>query len=240
MLKTTKRRQCDCHTSSHGGTYTFFGGSSVQQLWNESTIHLGRGRIQRLRFWSLQTPCLEPILSLLFETICLDHWHSTHVNDIWSKSVNWPQLSIRVSWYHGDTGRYKTQLFQWVKSKEGRCRYLSTESHGHSNRCDNGSLKSKSLLRKGSSKWTGVSWWCTWHCADQRYEETAKADNRHPSPRESFERTRLTDKNVWSRTRRSRPRRHSIQGTPTYHSRDIRIRASWKDQHTKNCKKWYA
>ena len=46
--------------------------------------------------------------------------------------------------------------------------------------CDYTSLKSKSLLRKGSSKWTGVSWWCTWHCADQRYEETAKADKGHP------------------------------------------------------------
>ena len=171
-----------------------------------------------------------------FETICLDQWHSTHVNGIWSTSVNWPQLSIRVSWWHWKVWDTVVSVDQIQRQVAISIMVTVTGVLG----CDYTSLKSKSLLRKGSSKWTGVSWWCTWHCADQRYEETAKADNRHPSPRESFERTRLTDKNVWSRTRRSRPRRHSIQGTPTYHSRDIRIRASWKDQHTKNCKKWYA
>ena len=46
--------------------------------------------------------------------------------------------------------------------------------------CDYTSLKSKSLLRKGSSKWTGVSW-STWHCADQRYEETDKGHPGHLS-----------------------------------------------------------
>ena len=134
---------------SWGGTYAFFGGSSLQQLWNESTIHDGRGRIQRLRLWTLQAPCLSlvipqppvepdqfesypnlqlspaPILrkSLWQFARTSDNWHSIHVNDMGSTSVNWPQLSIRVSW-----------LFQWIKSK-GRWRYLSTESHGHCNRC---------------------------------------------------------------------------------------------------------